>query len=154
MRKFKVTFYEDSHSRNKLSEIVEAIDYDEAENKVLAMYDDDLIFDEIHDVFDTSLNDKRIYIDMPDGLTYAIPVMVIAEHKACDMARKFDDVFFYQAMLEVIKSFEARNGDYQIVRWAKTAMRWQDVKNHAVILKRKTEINYDKCWRDKPFDIK
>lgn len=151
MRKFKVTFYEDSHSRNKLSEIVEAIDYDEAENKVLAMYGDYLIIDEIHDVFDTSLNDKRIYIDMPDGLTYVIPVMVIAEHRARTSAFQTGGDY-YESMIRALKDFES--DDKRIRDYARMQVKWEDVKYEAIILKRKQDIDYEFFWKSGQLEIK
>ncbi|WFF39274.1 hypothetical protein LU290_03360 [Moraxella nasibovis] len=152
MRKFKVTFYTNDRTRERLSEIVEAVDEDNAELAIFAMYHDSVIVDEIFDYFDTPLNDKRIYVDMPDGLTYAIPVMVVAEHKAMKMARYADDLLFYDAMLQVLSEFE--NDEWAIKHWATGEMYWQDVKKHAVIFKKKVEVDYQLHWANGKLDIK
>lgn len=152
MRKFKVTFYTNDRTRERLSEIIEAVDEDSAELAIFAMYHDSVIVDEICDYFDTPLNDKRIVVDMPDGLTYAIPVMVVAEHKAMKMARYADDLLFYDAMLQVLSEFE--NDEWAIKHWATGEMYWRDVKKHAVIFKKKVEVDYQLHWANGKLDIK
>lgn len=135
MKKFKVTF-RFAHSSQIVSQIVKAIDEDEAVQQVFDMYDDDDIqIDEIFDVFDTPISQKHIHIDMPDGFTYAIPVMVIAEHKASKVTKYNGDLNFYQAMTtEVLPEFES--DEYAIKDWAKNNMNWADVEKYAVRLEK------------------
>lgn len=144
MKKFKVTF-RFAQSSQIVSQIVKAIDEDEAVQQVFDMYDDDDIqIDEIFDVFDTPLAKKHIHIDMPDGFTYAIPVMVIAEHKASKVTKYNGDLNFYQAMTtEVLPEFES--DEYAIKDWAKNNMNWADVKKYAVRLEKK-QIDYQDVW--------
>ena len=145
MRKFKVTF-RFAYDRQLMSQIVKAHDYDEAEQQVIDMYDCDVEIDEIFDVFDTTpLAKKHIHIDMPDGFTYAIPVMVVAEHKASKVTKYNGDLNFYQAMTtEVLPEFESN--EYAIKDWAKNNMNWSDVEKHAIRLEKKKEIDYQDAW--------
>lgn len=144
MKKFKVTF-RFAHGRQIMSQIVKAIDEDEAVQQVFDMYDDDIQIDEIFDVFDTPLATKYIHIDMPDNFTYAIPVMVIAEHKAFKVTKYNGDLNFYQAMTtEVLPEFES--DEYAIKDWAQNDMNWADVKKYAVRLEKKQEIDYQDAW--------
>lgn len=152
MKKFKVTFYADERSKEQYSEIVEAINDDEAERIVLDKYNGNVFIDEIFDYFDTPLNYKNIYVDMPDGLTYIIPVMFIAEHKATKMARYADDLLFYDAMLQVLSEFE--NDNYAIKDWAKNNMNWDDVKKEALTIHKKVECDYQEHWVNGGFEIK
>lgn len=107
MKKFKVIYcVYDGFGDSKRFEIVEANNEDEAEEIVKNMFNFDIEVDEIFDYFDTPLNDKHIYVDMPDGFTYVIPVMLVAEHKARKMTRHADGLLFDGAMLNVLSEFE------------------------------------------------
>lgn len=152
MKKFKVTFYTDEYSKERFSEIVEAVDENSAEMQILEKYQHNVFIDKIFDCFDTPLNNKKIYVDMPDGLTYAIPVMVVAEHKGYRMAKYHNDDFYTAMVKEVLPEFE--NDNYQIKDWAKNNMNWQDVKKEAIVLKRKVECDYQEYWVNGEFEIK
>lgn len=153
MRKFKVIYdYHDGFDKKRHFEIVEANNEDEAEEIVKNMFNFDIEVDEIFDYFDTSLNDKHIYVDMPDGFTYVIPVMLVAEHKARKMTRHADGLLFDGAMLNVLSEFE--NDEWAIKKWATGEMYWKDVKVHAVILKKKVEVDYQLHWANSKLEIK
>lgn len=152
MKKFKVTFYADEHSKEQYSEIVEAINDDEADRIVLDKYNGNVFINEIFDYFDTPLNNKRIYVDMPDGLTYIIPVMVVAEHKAWRMKQYHDNDFSKAMTKEVLPEFE--NDNYAIKDWAKNNMNWDDVKKEALTIHKKVECDYQEHWVNGDFEIK
>lgn len=153
MKKLKVIYdYHDGFSKNRNFEIVEANNEDEAEEIVKNMFNCDIEVYDIVYVFDTPLNDKHIYVDMPDGFTYAIPVMVVVEDKAAKMARYSDDLLYDDAMVEVLSEFE--NDESAIKKWAKGEMYWSDVQKHATILKRKIDIDYQLHWANGKLEIK
>ena len=151
MKKFKVTF-RFHNDRQIMIQLVKANDYDDAEKQVIDMYGDDILVDEIFDVFDTPLATKYIHIDMPDGFTYAIPVMVIAENKGYCIAKNYDDDFYAAMTEEVLPKFESL--EYEIIDWAKNNMNWSDVEKHAIRLEKKREIDYHDVWVNGEMTIK
>ncbi len=151
MKKFKVTF-RFAHDRQLMSQLIKADDYDDAEKKVIDMYNADIHIDEIFDVFDTPLATKHIHIGMPDGFTYAIPVMVIAENKGYCMAKYYDDDFYAAMTEEVLPEFESSK--YEIIDWAKNNINWSDVEKHAIRLEKKQEIDYQDVWVNGEMTIK
>lgn len=153
MRKFNVTFYF-VNDNERQSQIVTANSYDEAEKIVVAMFNCPIEIDEIFDVFDTPLNNKHIYVDMPDGFTYAIPVMVVVEHRAKRVTQIFEsgDNFYYSMIKNTLPYFE--RDDHNIKDWAKNNMNWSDVEKHAIRLEKKQEINYQDVWVNGEMTIK
>lgn len=149
--KFYVTYYERYDRSERLGEVVEASNYDEAEEKVLAMYGDSIDIDEIYVRFESSLNDKHIYIDMPDGFTYAIPAMVVAQKKASKISAK-TDALYYDVMVPILDDFESN--DQHILDYAKAELNWEDVKGKARRLKKKQDIDYEYFWKNNDLRIK
>lgn len=143
MKKFKVIYdYHDGFSKNRNFEIVEANNEDEAEEIVKNMFNFDIEIDDIVYVFDTPLNDKLILIDMPDGFTYGVPVMLIAENRAWCYRNEFND--FYESMVnDTLPLFECEK---EIIDWAKSNMNFADVKYKAHVLKKKEDFDYEDVW--------
>lgn len=155
MKKFKVEIIApnggDIDGASRFWEIIEANNDDEAYETACQKFSECEV-NEIIEIFDTPLNDKHIYVDMPDGFTYVIPVMVVAEHKAWRMKQHHDNDFSKAMTKEVLPEFE--NDKYEIKDWAKNNMNWQDVKEHAIVLKRKAEYDYQEHWVNGEFEIK
>lgn len=55
-------------------------------------------------------------------------------------------------MLQVLSEFE--NDEWAIKHWATGEMYWRDVKKHAVIFKKKVEVDYQLHWANGKLDIK
>ena len=149
--KFYVTYYERYDKSERLGEVVEASNYDEAEEKVLAMYGNSIDIDEIYVRFESPLNDKHIYIDMPDGFTYAIPAMVVAQNKASKVSVKTGELD-YDVMVPILDDFESN--DQHILDYAKAELHWKDVKDKARRLKKKQDIDYEYFWKNNDLRIK
>lgn len=84
---------------------------------------------------------------MPDGFTYGIPVMIIAEHRASKYAHEYgdDEDNFYRSMTEdTLPLFEC--DEDEIIDWAKSNMNFADVKDKAHILKKKEDFDYEDVW--------
>ena len=149
--KFYVTYYERYDRSERLGEVVEASNYDEAEEKVLAMYGNSIDIDEIYVRFESPLNDKHIYIDMPDGFTYAIPAMVVAQNKASKVSAKTGEID-YDVMVPILDDFESN--EQHILDYAKAELHWKDVKDKARRLKKKQDIDYEFFWKNNDLRVK
>ena len=101
MKKFKLIWTErvvdhegDTLHHEEKSQIIEAENEDaacdqwEKENEHNE-YQNGL--DDAVEVIETPLFDKKIYLDMPDGLTYAVPVEIIARDRAEHYKDEFND---------------------------------------------------------------
>lgn len=156
MRKFEVFYYIfDGFDVVKSSEIVEANDFDGAEKVILEKYGENANIIEIFDKFDTPLNDKLILIDMPDGFTYGIPVMVIAEDRASKYENEYganEDNFYLSMTEDTLPLFESN--EKEIIDWAKSNMNFADVKDKAHILKKKEDFDYEDVWANGNMVIK
>lgn len=86
----------------------------------------------------------RIYtVKMSNGDVYGVPAIVIADNYAT----------YYHSIGENYKEcFEAMihwfdTGDYEFADWAKSNMDWDEVKNHAFIVKRENKnVDYQDDW--------
>jgi len=99
------------------------------------------------EVYDTPLFEKMLYLDMPDGRTYVLPVEVIARHRANHYAgSKFNNSFSDSLTNDTIPLF--LNSDFEIVDWAQNNMNWADVKDRTFIAERKppAECKFQEAW--------
>lgn len=87
------------------------------------------------EVIETPLFDKKIYLDMPDGLTYAVPVEIIARDRAEHYKDEFNHDLGESLREDTIPLF--LDNDYEIKDWARNNMNWSDVKDKAITLKKK-----------------
>jgi len=89
---------------------------------------------------------KFLYVTMPDKMTWAIPVRIIAESRAWHYA-EVDDISFEESLNEdTLPLFE--QDEYEIIDWAQNNMNWEDVKEFATLIHipRTTEEDYQEGW--------
>lgn len=163
MKKFKMTWMErvvdhegDTLHHEKKSQIIEAENEDaacdqwEKENEHNE-YQNGL--DDVVEIIETTLFDKKIFLDMPDGLTYAVPVEVIARDRAEHYKNEFNDDLGESLREDTIPLF--LDDDYEITDWARNNMNWSDVKDKAITLKKKIDSDeYQEVWVNGEMKIK
>lgn len=149
MKKFKLTWDErvcndegDTLHFEGKSQIIEAENADtactlwEEENK---HNDCQNGLDDCVEIVESSLFEKHMFIDMPDGLTYGIPIEIIARNHAEYYAKEYEGDIAECLRDNTIPLFI---DDYSEIRdWASNNMNWSDVKKHAITLTKK--INQD-----------
>lgn len=155
MKKFKLTWMErvvdhegDTLDHEEKNQIIEAENEDaacdqwEKENEHNE-YQNGL--DDVVEIIETPLFDKKIFLDMPDGLTYAVPVEVIARDRAEHYKNEFNDDLGESLREDTIPLF--LDDDYEITDWARNNMNWSDVKDKAITLKKKIDSDaYQEVW--------
>lgn len=101
--------------------------------------------DDVVEVIETSLFDKYIHLDMPDGLTYAVPVEVVARDRAEHYKAEFNDDLGESLREDTIPLF--LDHEYEIKDWARNNMNWCDVKDKAAKLLKKIDSDeYQEVW--------
>lgn len=100
-----------------------------------------------HDCFKSvehELFKKHLLIDMPDGLTYGIPIEIIARNRAENYKDEFNNDVTESLLQDTLPLFD----DYSEIRdWAANNMNWKDVKIHAITLKKKTlDDEFEDAW--------
>lgn len=162
MKKFKLTWVErveDSEGyllyMEAKSEVVEAENEDAACDKWQAECDEDLCngLDDCVEVVEHELFSKHLYIDMPDGMTYAVPVELIARNRAEYYAHKEYDGDVAESLRDdTLPLFESDN--YEIHDWAANNMNWAEVKGKAIMLKKKVpEDEFQDAWCNAEYKI-
>ncbi len=159
MKKFKVEYYKVLNGRREhenLKAIVEAQNEDEAMDKIEQAYADsvfDVEFLDVKETVDTPLFKKFIFIDMPDCLTYCIPVEVIARNRAKYYAHEYDGDVIQSLIDDTIPLF--LEDDYEIKDWAKNNMNWKEVEKFAVIVGKPDidDYDYQDTWVNGEFKI-
>ena len=87
---------------------------------------------------------------MPDA-TWAVPVMVIAKHRAAYYAHEFGGDIEKSLAEDTEPLFER---SYEVTDWASNNMDWTDVEPHAVKLKPAIEtIDYKREWISAPMKV-
>ncbi|HHG5598177.1 TPA: hypothetical protein ACPWOC_000061 [Pseudomonas aeruginosa] len=92
-----------------------------------------------------SILDKYLVISMPDSSKWAVPVRVIAEHRAKQFADEFDgDV--ERSLSEDTEPYFA-DDDYNIEDWAANNMNWVEVESRARrIPELSGSVDYQEGW--------
>lgn len=109
--------------------------------------------DDCVEVIEHEILTKHLFVDMPDGLTYGIPVELIARHRAESYVDEFDNDITKSLLEDTIPYFEER--DYNIRDWASNNMNWSEVKAHAMVLTKKIEPDlYDDAWCNGEWSVK
>lgn len=156
MKKFKLTWCErvcdeegdTLYSENK-SQVVDAENEDaacdlwEEENK----YNDNQNgLDDCVEVVEHELFSKHLYIDMPDGMTYGVPVELIARNRAEYYAHKEYDGDVAESLRDdTLPLFESNS--YEIHDWAANNMDWSEVKGKAIMLTKKVPVSdFQDAW--------
>lgn len=103
--------------------------------------------DSIEEVVEHPLLKKILLINMPDGLTYGVPVNFIARNRAERLAKELFNGDTIQSLIQdTLPFFEA---DEQNIRdWATQEISWDTVKNIAQPLQRKISADeYQAAWQ-------
>lgn len=105
-------------------------------------------------IVETPLFDKKVLIDMPDGLTYMIPVEFIARKRARYYFNKGEFPTLEDSLLEdTIPLMESE--PYEIEDWARNNLNWDDVEFVAVALKKKAKQgDFQEAWLNNTMEIK
>ena len=110
----------------------------------------------VHDCFEHLEHDffkKNIFINMPDGLKYAVPVELIARDRAEHYKDEFDNDVTRSLLEDTIPLFESN--DYEVHDWAANNMNWDDVKIHSTALKKKvSDDEFQEQWVNGEYEVK
>lgn len=163
MKKFKLTWCErvcdeDGNTlylENK-SEIIQA----ESEDAACDLWEKEHEHDDhngLHDcveVVESDLFKKHLIVDMPDGLTYAIPAELIARNRAEYYAHKEYGGDVAESLRDdTIPLFE--DDAYNIRDWAANNLNWSDVKTKAIVLKKKIDEDlFEEAWVNGEWSVK
>lgn len=86
---------------------------------------------------------KELLITMPDDSVWAVPVQLIATHRAEYYAGKYGGDVQRSLAEDTLPLFRA--DDYEIKDWAANNMNWDDVK-HAARCVTQGSVDYDEGW--------
>lgn len=91
------------------------------------------------------LKSKNIYaVTMKNGDVYGVPAELIADHYAKYYLREHGED--YQENYDAMMHWFATD-DYEFADWAKGNMDWDDIREKAVLLKRKeTKVDFQEGW--------
>jgi len=81
-------------------------------------------------------------VTMPDGSVRAVPVSVIAEHRAKHYSRIFDGDVSRSLREDTLPLFDVYG---EIAGWAQNNMDWIDVQPHAYV-RRMPKVDYQEGW--------
>lgn len=92
----------------------------------------------------SEIKSKNIYaVTMENGDIYGVPAELIADNYAKYYENTGED---YQENYDAMM-YWFHTDDYDFADWAKNNMDWDDVKEHAVLLKMiKKEVDFQKGW--------
>lgn len=94
--------------------------------------------------------DKQLVTTMPDGSRWAVPVSVIARHRAEAYAQHFEG--------DIEKSLQEDTGplfdqeDFEIKDWGSNNMRWKDVENFATCIQ-PPDCDYEEGWANGEYEL-
>lgn len=86
---------------------------------------------------------KQMKVEMSDGSIWAVPVEMIARHRAKHYAHEFDGDIEKSLAEDTIPLFES--DDYEIEDWAVNNMNWSDFEGHRVMVN-EPDVDYDDGW--------
>lgn len=114
-------------------------------------YQNDL--DDVYEIVEHALFLKRLCVDMPNGVTYGVPVEVIARHRAEVYKDEFNDDLAESLREDTIPLFESDN--YEIRDWAANNMNWSDVKDLAIVIKNNTppDEDFEDAWCNGEYSV-
>lgn len=87
--------------------------------------------------------EKRLEVTMPDGSVWAVPVSVIAEHRATERADEFGGDAVRSLNEDTLPLFSM--DDYAIEDWAENNMNWEDVRGVAALIL-VPPVDYQEGW--------
>lgn len=91
------------------------------------------------------MKEKYLYVTMPDGVEWEIPVSVIAQNRAKYYADQEGDGGNNEAVYREEYEHTLKN-DYEIIDWAENNMDWNDVEPHAKLSVTYDEDEYQEHW--------
>lgn len=156
MKRFKLTWDErvldeegDFLHFQQKSQVIEAENEDaacaqwEKENQ---HNDNQTGLDNCVEIVEHELFSKHLVVSMPDGFDYAVPVEVIARHRAEYYAHKDYNGDITKSLVEdTLPLFQADRDE--IREWASNNMNWTDVEDSAKLLKKRVEkVDYQDAW--------
>lgn len=83
-------------------------------------------------------------VQMPDGSRWAVPLMVIAHHRATHFAHEFGGDLERLLTEDTLPLFEADS--YEVKDWAANNMNWSDVVSVATQIEAPGETDYQEGW--------
>lgn len=83
-------------------------------------------------------------VQMPDGSRWAVPLMVIAHHRATHYANEFGDDLERSLTEDTLPLFAADS--YEVKDWAANNMNWSDVVSVATQIEAPGETDYQEGW--------
>lgn len=86
---------------------------------------------------------RKYVVQMPNGERWAVPVEVIAEHRAKHYAHEFDGDVTKSVMEDTAPLFS--EDYYEIKDWARNNMNWADVESSATLLST-NQVDYQDGW--------
>lgn len=97
----------------------------------------------------STLKNKILEVEMPDGRLWAVPVMIIAQNRAefyFKLGRDGYSSIEESLAKDTIPLFES--DDYEIKDWAASNMNWSDVKDHAFEIETldPEPVDYEEGW--------
>ncbi len=98
------------------------------------------------------IKDKKYVVEMEDGSRWAVPVPVIATHRASCYAEEFNGDVERSLEEDTYPLFEA--DAYECADWAKNNMNWEDIVDEAVrVVDAKEEVDYQEGWVNGDWEI-
>lgn len=91
----------------------------------------------------TQLSNKELHITMPDESVWAVPVELIANHRAEYYAHEFGGDVQRSLAEDTLPLFRAN--DYEIEDWASNNMNWSNVQ-HAARCVKTGDVDYQEGW--------
>lgn len=94
---------------------------------------------------------KNLVVTMPDESVWAVPVEIIASNRATYYAHEFGSDVEESLAKDTLPLFD---GDaFEIEDWAANNMNWEDVVNHARLIK-EGETDYQEGWVNGEKEVK
>lgn len=90
-----------------------------------------------------SVMGKELHITMPDNSVWAVPVQMIATHRAEYYSHEFGGDVARSLAEDTLPLFRA--DDYEIKDWAANNMNWSDVQ-HAARCVTPGDVDFDEGW--------
>jgi len=87
---------------------------------------------------------KQMNVRMPDGSVWAVPVEMIAKHRAEHYAHEFGGDIARSLAEDTIPLFESE--DYAIEDWAENNMNWRDFDGNQVLVEKPNVVDYQDGW--------
>ncbi|EOZ5069331.1 hypothetical protein ACQRVR_004823 [Enterobacter cloacae] len=95
--------------------------------------------------------DKELHVTMPDSSVWAVPVQLIATHRAEHYAKEFGGDLYRSLAEDTLPLF--RSDDFEIEDWAANNMNWSDVQ-HAAKCIYPGDVDFQEGWVNGDKEVK